>query len=134
MIYILDASAMIALARNENGAKIVEDILFDPANLCLAHSLNLCEVYYDFHRSNGKENALAVIDGLRRNGVRERSDCHQPFWEIVGELKSRLKRVSLADCFAIALALQSGGTLLTCDHHEFDRIAEEGVCPLLFVR
>ena len=108
--------------------------MFDPANLCLAHSLNLCEVYYDFHRSNGKENALAVIDGLRRNGARERSDCHQPFWEIVGELKSRLKRVSLADCFAIALALQSGGTLLTCDHHEFDRIAEERVCPLLFVR
>lgn len=62
-------------------------------------------------------NALAVIDGLRMNGARDRSDCHQAFWEIVGELKSRWRRVSLADCFAIALAVQSEGTVLTCDHH-----------------
>ncbi len=43
-------------------------------------------------------------------------------------------KVSLADSFAIALAQRMDGTVLTSDHHEFDRIADESVCNVKFIR
>ena len=36
--------------------------------------------------------------------------------------------------FAIALAQRMDGTVLTSDHHEFDRIADESVCNVKFIR
>jgi PIN domain nuclease of toxin-antitoxin system len=46
----LDASAMLALARNEPGADVVMAALLDPTELCYAHSVNLCEVFYTLAR------------------------------------------------------------------------------------
>lgn len=43
-------------------------------------------------------------------------------------------KISLADCFAPALAIRTGGTLVTSDHHEFDAIVPLGLCPTLFIR
>jgi predicted nucleic acid-binding protein len=43
-------------------------------------------------------------------------------------------RISLADCFALALAERVGGTLVTSDHHEFDPIVPLAICPILFIR
>ncbi|PYX28113.1 MAG: hypothetical protein DMG77_16805 [Acidobacteria bacterium] len=45
---------MIAYLRAEEGGALVRDILLDPAHDCLAHAINLCEVYYDFFRSAGE--------------------------------------------------------------------------------
>jgi predicted nucleic acid-binding protein len=55
-------------------------------------------------------------------------------WRTAGRLKAIYKRVSLADCFAIALAQSLGGTVLTCDHHEFDAIAAANLCAVTFIR
>jgi predicted nucleic acid-binding protein len=44
------------------------------------------------------------------------------------------RKVSLADCCAIALTNRVGGTLLTSDHHELDPIASLGVCSITFIR
>jgi predicted nucleic acid-binding protein len=41
------------------------------------------------------------------------------FWKSAGTLKAR-GRISLADCFAVALAEREDAILLTSDHHEFD--------------
>ncbi len=59
MIYILGASAIIAYLRGEPGAEIVSASLIDPANECLVHAVNLCEVYYDFYRASCEEVARA---------------------------------------------------------------------------
>lgn len=45
MIYVLDASAMIAWLRNEPGADVVDDAIRDLGSQCLAHAINLCKVY-----------------------------------------------------------------------------------------
>lgn len=42
---ILDACAMIAYLRGEPGGEVVDRLLQDPAEVCFAHVLNLCEVY-----------------------------------------------------------------------------------------
>ena len=42
---------MIAYLNDEPGAEVVEATLIEPANQCLAHAINLCEVFYQFHRA-----------------------------------------------------------------------------------
>jgi PIN domain nuclease of toxin-antitoxin system len=82
---VLDASAMNALLRNENGAEVVEALLLDPSTLCFAHSINLMEVYYDFLRQTDKATAQGFINGPFAAGVVERNDMDRAFWEAVGE-------------------------------------------------
>jgi hypothetical protein len=45
-----------------------------------------------------------------------------------------MKSVSLADCFAMALANRVQAELVTSDHHEFDPIAQNGICSIQFIR
>ncbi len=133
MIYVLDASAIIAWLRNEPGADVVDSSVRDVNSQCLAHAINLCEVYYAAHRNMGVAHAEAVIGDLATVGVIERNDFDQMFWKDAGKLKAG-GGVSLADCFAITLTNRVGGTLLTSDHHEMDKIAASGVCSITFIR
>lgn len=133
MIYILDACAMIAFLRGEPGADIVEQALLDTSGQCMAHSMNMCEVFYLFHRDGGKDVADEAIEDLRGLGLVERGDMDETFWKEAGKLKAQGK-ISLADCYAIALTNRVGGTLLTSDHHEMDPLAAPGVCPITFIR
>lgn len=133
MIYVLDACAMIAYLRDESGADKVEQALLDTSGQCLAHAINLCEVFYDFHRVGGESAAIGAINGLSTLGVSERGDFDLTFWQEVGRLKAQGK-ISIADCCAIVLTNRVGGTLLTSDHHELDRIAAAGICSITFIR
>ena len=63
MIFVLDASAMIAYLRNEQGARKAMQVLADPNNQCLAHAVNLCEVFYDF---TGPTIAAEALNDLAR--------------------------------------------------------------------
>jgi PIN domain nuclease of toxin-antitoxin system len=134
MIYVLDACAMIALLLQEPGEEAVWTRLVEPDSECLAHSLNLCEVFYDFYRDSGEAAATDAIEDLMWLGVAERNDLDRAFWREVGTLKGTHRHVSLADCCAIAITNRVGGTLLTSDHHELDPIAALGVCPITFIR
>ena len=134
MIYVLDACAMIALLLREPGEEVVWAHLLEKDATCFAHSLNLCEVFYDFYRDSGEAAAVEAIEDLRWLGVVERNDLDEMFWREAGTLKGAHRRVSLADCCAIALTKRVGGTLLSSDHHELDPLAGLGVCPITFIR
>lgn len=134
MIYVLDSSAMIALANNELGADVVAGLLDDPQHECCAHAINLCEVYYDAIRRSSEAQARKLITELSGLGVIERRDLDAVFWQQAGRLKAVHRRVSLADCCALALTLRLGGELVTSDHHELDALAAAGVCPINFFR
>ncbi|MSV30751.1 MAG: type II toxin-antitoxin system VapC family toxin [Bryobacterales bacterium] len=123
MIFVLDASALIAFLRGEPGADAVAEALLDPESQCYAHALNLCEVFYDFERAANRHDALKAVSDLTRMGVIEDASLAPSVWQAAGTLKARLRRVSLADCFAIELAERVQGTILTADHHEFDALA-----------
>jgi predicted nucleic acid-binding protein len=133
MNYALDASAMVALLRNEPGAEVVRQLLRDTVNTCYAHAVNLCEVYYGFARALGEPAAQDVVQDLYAVRVLPREDMDQAFWQDVGRLKAS-GGVSLADCFGIALARRVGGELVTSDHHEMAPILPLGLCPVLFIR
>jgi PIN domain nuclease of toxin-antitoxin system len=134
MIYVLDACAMIAFLGGEAGADVVESALLEAGSQCIAHSINLCEVYYVVWRKGGEVAAKDAVDDLRAAGVVERSDFDEVFWQEVGKLKAVQVKVSLADCCAVALTNRLGGVLLTSDHHELDPVAAAGLCNIKFIR
>jgi predicted nucleic acid-binding protein len=134
MIYVLDACAIIAWLRNEPGAAVVDLAIRDVDSQCLAHAINLCEVFYDALRNADEAHAQSVINDLQAVRVTEKNDLDKAFWQEAGRLKALYRKVSLADCCAIALTNRVGGTLLTSDHHELDPLAAQGVCSIKFIR
>ncbi len=133
-IQIMDASALTAYLRGEPGEDVVDEIMANASNHCLVHAVNLCEVYYDALRERGQEIAEMQMLVLEKAGVAVRTDMEPEFWRRVGQLKVNPGKISLADCFCLALALETGGTLVTSDHHEFDAVARLSLCPITFIR
>lgn len=132
--YVLDACAMIAFLQREPGATTIDGLLINTNNLCFAHAVNFCEVYYDTLRSLGSSTASQAIMDLMAAGIQIRQDLDTSFWQQTGDLKVNPGKLSLADCFALALTLRLKATLVTSDHHEFDPIATLKLCPILFIR
>ena len=54
MNIILDACAVIAFFRDEEGADLVRETITNKNNNSMIHVVNLCEVYYDFYRDIGE--------------------------------------------------------------------------------
>ena len=130
----MDANAISALLRGEEGKEVVAAHLADLNNQCLMHAVNVCEVYYDALRDGGVSAGDEAIRKTVAAGVEIRDDMDEAFWKRIGQLKVSPGRVSLADCFALALAIRTGGTLVTSDHHEFDKIVPLGLCTFSFFR
>ncbi|HEY3416573.1 MAG TPA: PIN domain-containing protein [Armatimonadota bacterium] len=133
MAVVLDACAMIAYLRNEAGADVVDAALADDSQTCLAHAINVCEVYYDFLRVSDQTTAKAAVDDLLQAGLVIREDLDRALWQDIGHYKVQY-RLSLADCVALALAQRLQASLVTSDHHEFDPLAAAGICSFTFIR
>lgn len=131
---VFDASALIAFLKNEDGATEVHELLNADATQGFVHAVNLCEVYYGYRRSHGEMAAQQAINTLAGLGVSSREDMDPDFWQAAGRIKAERRRVSLADCFCIALARRLNGEVVTADHHEFDAIASLEICPIRFIR
>ena len=133
MTLVLDACAIIAYLRDEEGADVVEAALIGD-NDCVVHAVNLCEVYYDCVRRDGTARADTLLDDLVSIGLVTREDMDMPLWKAAAGFKANLARVSLADCFAMALTHRLNAELVTSDHREFDPVAAQGLCPIRFIR
>ena len=113
---ILDAYAVLCYAQDEAGADHVERLLTQ-AQQGIVHlfitQLNLGEVYYTTIRRIGLQSADAFLASF--------SELPVHILEISGELiwsACRIKadhRISLADAFVVAAALQQDATILTGD-------------------
>jgi len=69
VIYVLDACAMIAYVDGESGSDVVEGALVEADSQCMAHAINLCEVFYGFYRAGGDARAEQVMSDLSAVGV-----------------------------------------------------------------
>ncbi len=132
-VYIFDACAVVALLQAEEGASAVSRLL-EENDRCLVHAINACEIYYDLFRRDGEETADGLREVLEGYGFEIVENLRFSLWNAAGKLKRTWKRISLADCFALALALETSATLVTSDHHEMDSLAQAGVCPIRFIR
>jgi predicted nucleic acid-binding protein len=97
------------------------------------HEVNLLEVYYGVYRDEDETLAeetyekviklpIKIVKGLRKSVFRE-----------AGRLKAMYK-VSLADSIALAEAKVRRIPLVTCDHHEFDRLHKAKELEFFWIR
>lgn len=133
MTYVLDSSAMIAFLNGEQGAQDVAALLMETDAVCLAHAINLCEIYYQIIRENGEAAAELTISKLSAIGIRADPSFDDGFWKQAGKIKAAFP-LSLADAIGLTLAIQKGGEFVTSDHHELDRLAATGNFPIRFFR
>jgi len=132
-IAVLDASALIAFLRGEQGAEVVRSILEDEGTDLVAHVFNLCEVYKDFLGAEGEGTASTAIQDLLDLGIQPREDMDQKFWMDLAQFKKTFK-VPWGDSFLIAMARRVGGEIVTADHKDFDAIATSFPQPVRFIR
>jgi PIN domain nuclease of toxin-antitoxin system len=134
VVHVFDASALIALLKDEPGAAETEALLADASSARLVHAVNLCEVYYHFMKLNLEYTFAAELVAIETGGLVPRQDLDRPFWRSVARLKALFQRASLGDCFAMALAQRVKGTIVTADHPAFSRAAVSGICQVTFIR
>jgi len=79
---------MIAFLRNEPGAEAVEEILTNPSHQCIAHVVNLSELYTWFAKHGGIPVAESAVADLIAAGIEQRYDIDDPYWKSVGRLRS----------------------------------------------
>lgn len=107
---VLDASALIALIAEEDGAEAVETVLSDAC----ASVINLGEVAQWLIRAGGTaDEARAVIDALEIEAVQ----VNWPQALMAASLRAhaRAKGLSQADCLCLALAMERKALVLTAD-------------------
>jgi len=96
---VLDSTAMLALLLKEDGGDVVRNALLDKTRPCVAHGLNMCEVYYHFLRTDDVATADAAIQTLLDAGLRVQEMMDEAFWKDVGFLKATYPPISLGERF-----------------------------------
>jgi ribonuclease VapC len=114
--HVLDSYCLLAWLEGEPGGATVDGLLQEArsgAVMLAVCTINLGEVVYIVERKASVQAAqvvLAAIDGLPVTQV----DASRSLVLDAAHLKA-LHRMSYADCFAVALAKQSGALLVTGD-------------------
>lgn len=86
-----------------------------------------------FDEAAGDVAADLALENLQNAGVRViESDAN--LWRDAAKLKSRFRRVSLADCFGVALARRFDAEFVTADRHELEALEAAGVADFTFIR
>ena len=129
----MDSSALLAFLREETDAEVVARIFAEGREETFAHAINLCEVYYDTCRERGEEYAEHVMTKLAGLGLQISEHMDPTFWRQAGQHKAIIRRLSLADCFCLALAERLEARIITKDH-EFDPVAQQGIADIQFIR
>ncbi|HHY66832.1 MAG TPA: type II toxin-antitoxin system VapC family toxin [Alicyclobacillus sp.] len=135
---VLDACAVIAFLRNEEGADVVEVVL--RKYQCLIHAMNVYEVYLDFLRATGDEIVASSAINDIRDIMEIRNDLDEELWKTAAHVKLFVRQqkpkasISVPDCFAVALARRTGSLIVTADHAEFSVVHDGELCPVIFFR
>ena len=129
--YVLDSFALLAFLQGEVGAPRVREVLeYGRANkdTLFLSVVNLSECLYIVERSRGRAGARQVLEALQECPIRI-----EPATERHALVAARIKashRVSLADAYAVALALEQAATVVTGDP-EFKEVEE--MIPVLWL-
>jgi predicted nucleic acid-binding protein len=136
-VYIFDACVLLALLRQEDGADKVRALLKQAhagAVTISMNVINLLEVYYDRLREEGAEKTDEIMRIISFLPIHIIDHITTPILHEAGRLKVAYKRISLADCIAVATAVSVSGTLVTCDHKELDAVEAKEQLPFLWIR
>jgi predicted nucleic acid-binding protein len=132
----MDACAFIALINREPGFEVVRDLLKkaeDGSVTVNTHVVNLCEVYYDCLRDSSVKVADSLLKTIETMPLTIIDKIDTTLLKETGKIKAT-EKVSLADAFAVGLAVTLHAQLVTSDHHEFEALAKKGIVKILWFR
>lgn len=128
MSYVLDACALIAVLKDEEGSGTV-NTLFQQAyrgNITLAMSIvNLLEVYYGFIRDEGLDEATRLLTSVYETPLVVINALSPQVYREAARLKGTYRKISLADAVGVATAAELSAYFVTSDHHELEVIARQ---------
>jgi PIN domain nuclease of toxin-antitoxin system len=135
-IYVLDACALIAFFRKEEGCTVVAEI-FEQAfkNKCsvFIHTVTIAEVYYDTLRFSDKKEADRIFKVLNTLPIISSTTLNNNFIKLTGFYKVNHK-IFFADSFVLALASMKKAIIISSDHHEFDTIEKSAPIQFKWIR
>jgi predicted nucleic acid-binding protein len=129
---VVDASALICFFKGEAGHERVASLLEDERNIPAIHVVTLCEVYYNYLKSDGLAEANQAWDRASKL-LRMVDDIAEDFLKRVGRWKVQAK-LSLGDSFLAACAEQHAAVLVTADRNDFEPIQRSGLIQIEFIR
>lgn len=133
---LLDACAVIAHLNDEEGADKVEELLWqsdERSSLLFMHEVNLLEIYYGVYRDEGEELAEETYDKVINLPIKIVEGLRKSVFKEAGRFKA-IYSVSLTDSIALAEAKVRRIPLVTCDHHEFDRVQDAKELDFVWIR
>jgi len=124
--YVLDACALIAILKGENGAEAVDNFFQQAARgdvmLCMS-IVNLLEVYYGFIGDIGLLETRDMMNTVYSSPIAVIDTISPQVYHEAARLKGTYHRLSLADAVGVATAIECNGIFVTADHHELETIA-----------
>ncbi|MEB3263300.1 MAG: PIN domain-containing protein [Synechococcus sp.] len=108
----LDTSALLTLRDNEAGADRVAHVLDQPVR-CLACFISRMEVLYRVWKDEGERAGRLAYEQVRALPI-DWLECSEPLLVKAAQIKAS-HRLSLADAWIAATALECGATLLHKD-------------------
>ena len=132
--YVLDACAIIALAKQEQGYETVASLFTKAINnkaSLFIHQINLLEVYNYISKHHNSQAADAMSDEIKKLPITVVKDFNMKY-------ASRFfiaHKVSMADSIALATAQEYNAKLVTVDYHDMKPIERTDTHPqFLWIR
>ena len=135
--FVLDACALVALLKGENGAgevdKLFQQTVQGETTLCMS-IVNLLEVYYGFIGDIGLTETLDMMKKVDDTPLRIIDTISQRVYHEAARIKGMYRRLSLADAVGVATAIEREGVFVTSDHHELESIAQKEMLNFFWFR
>jgi predicted nucleic acid-binding protein len=136
LTYILDACALIALFKREQGADKVR-ALFDETltgqSAIYMNTINLIEVHYGFYQALGQEKSGLILEQINAMPIHFIDTIDTIVFSETSRLKAQYA-IPLGDAIGLATAVKMKGTFVTADHSDFSKIEKTEPIPFLWFR
>jgi len=130
--FVLDACAVLALLKEEEGMEVVKNVIDNEIDVFL-HSVTFLEIYYTLTKELGIENANLFFELIQKTSIRIIYEINEGTIKNAGYFKANY-RISLGDSFVLATAKTHNAKIVTSDHHEFDIIENSEKIDFLWIR
>lgn len=127
MRYVFDSYAMLAYYWREPGASRVHQLVTNPSHERLMTVVNVTEVFYRVAREEDLKAARNSVEWIRKLRV-DIIDADLDLAIGAAHIKAEYS-LSLADCFAAALAERLDAVVVTGDK-EFEPLEEDGIVSI----
>jgi len=129
---VLDACAILALIKGEQGSDIVKNAIENNEDIFL-HSVTFLEIYYNLIKELGKDSANLFFKHIKQTKIKIIYEITEDTIKSAGYFKSTYK-ISLGDSFVLAIAKLYNAKTISSDHHEFDIIEKSENIKFLWIR